>query len=215
MKHRPVAVAGEPGVGAVEVRGVDVDVASPAVEQRPAAPGADQVAGERARHGGHGRHDERDDEAPRRVGQRLEHGRVRGRLADLPARHRHDDLGRDDRDERLERDRDRHPDVADRVVQAEEEGDDLPIDELEHALYRSPPASTAGGSPPRRGRLSSGTAMRRCGGAAAGAAHRLVEAAALVDAHHVDRDDDRDERGAGHPSTQHVHRVMSAAGRRG
>src|SRR5438132_1065720 len=132
-EHRRRAVAGEPAVREIEVVRADEKVASPAVEERPAAECPDRIACERAGGVADDSGDHRAPIRPRGTGERLGHA-----ARDAPASERQDEL-RGDRDRRaLDGHSDRDADVAEPRVQRFEEREHDPVEDVEHSWVSSP-----------------------------------------------------------------------------
>ena len=95
------------------------------------------------------------------------------------------------------------PDVADRVVHLQDERDDLAVDEVEQRSALDRLGRRGGRAERRRGTATPSLRPRR-------PSSRSRSRGALVDAEDVDRDEDRQQRAAGHPAAEDVHRVVRA-----
>ena len=104
-----------------------------ALEEGPSAVGPDPVRDQRARRVAEGRDDDDDPEAPWRVGDRLEVGRI----GDEEPGERQDELRRDRDHRRLEGHGEEDARVPERAVERRQERDDDLIDEGEHGSSSS------------------------------------------------------------------------------
>src|ERR1035437_1097768 len=81
--------AGEELLGLIDLVLADQEVLAPSVQERPAQPGAEEVAEERAGRVGRGADDDDAPEVPVAVGERFDGSGI----DDLPAREREDEFG--------------------------------------------------------------------------------------------------------------------------
>ena len=138
-RHHPseeagrIAVAREERLRAIEIRPGDAEIATPALDDRPAAPCADRVRDQRPDRGPERPRQHDQPVRPRLPGERLD----RVARSDEETREGKHELGRDRDDHALDRDPQRDPEIPDGIVDLGDQVSHRPVQEVEHGREHS------------------------------------------------------------------------------